>query len=147
MVVATVGSASAITGPRPSPPNGETVGLLALAVLPRERILLQRKLEVGLVGIETGLRQCPLQGALVTLQEVKRLGALDGEPGVDLTRRIDVELDVDAPHFRRIEPDLELADALLDLPHDLECHLWKIDRRRRGVGSCERPACEPCSAP
>src|SRR5690606_17957647 len=104
-----------------------------------ERVLLEREFEVGLARIEPRLRQGPLQRALVALQQVERFGPLDRQPGVDLPALVHVELDIDAPQFRGVEPYLEAADALLHVPGDLERPLRQVDRRWRRVGGVYRP--------
>lgn len=63
---------------------------------------------------------------LLTLQELKRLGAIDGDVGGHLPVSIDAEPDVDAAKLGRIEAYVELIDAALNARGD--CHGKPRDR-------------------
>src|SRR5690606_17304899 len=93
----------------------ERVAAIA-AVLPllpaAERVLLEREFEIGLGAVEAGLLQSAFQAALVALHQVERFGLFHGQPGMDLATLIDIQLDVDAAQFGRVEADLETGIAV-----------------------------------
>ena len=56
--------------------------------------------------LEAGLLQRALERGRIAPQHVERVGAIDHKPRADIAVAVDVQLDVDAAEFRRIEAEL-----------------------------------------
>ena len=64
---------------------------------------------------------------MIALQQIKRVGALDREVGVDGAGAVDRELYIDLTQIGRVELDLEVVDALLDVADQFIGNLGEVD--------------------
>jgi len=111
-------------------------GLRAGAVLAGERLVLtgqrliaQAELECIIGGFQARLVERLFKLRLLVLQELQRVGAVGGHVRRHLAVAINVETYVDAPEFRRIEPDVELVGAGLRADSDRDGQSRHRDRR------------------
>ena len=74
-------------------------------VLTQQRLIAQGELESVIGGFEARLVERLFKLRLLVLQELQRVGAVGGHVRRHLAVAINVETYVDAPEFRRIEPD------------------------------------------
>jgi hypothetical protein len=103
--------------------------------IPVRRLLVERLIAQGeLQSIFGGLEPRILQGALKTggvpPQQVVRLGALDGQTRCHVAVAIDIQPDLYAPEFRRIEADFKPVLAGESLARDFD--------RKSGDRNCRR---------
>src|SRR5262249_48926407 len=86
-------------------------GAAGLATLAGEGLIAQRELQAVIGGFQAGLLERALELRLLTLQELQRFRAVDGDVRGDLAVAVDVEAHLDAAKLGRIEPDVELVGA------------------------------------
>ena len=75
--------------------------------LPAEGLIAQRKFKAAAARLEPGGFERSLQGGGVLTQEVEGLRSVRSQMGRDVAAGIDIELHVDPPQLRRVEPNLE----------------------------------------
>jgi len=104
-------------------------------ILTGQRLIAQAELESVIGGFEARLVERLFKLRLLVLQKLQRVGAVGGHVRRHLAVAINVEAYVDAPEFRRIEPDVELVGAGLRAGRDRNRQPRDGDRRIcRGCG-------------
>ena len=96
--------------------NDELSGLrlrTGAVLLSGKGLVAQRKLQAIVGGFQSRLLQRALQLRLLALQQLQRVGALDGHVRGHLTVAVDIELHIYAAQFRGRKPYFELIRAVL----------------------------------
>ena len=91
-------------------------------VLTRQRLIAQAELEPVIGGFQARLVERLFELRLLVLQELQRVGAVGGHVRRHLAVAVNIETYVEAPEFRRIEPDFELVGAGLRANSDRDRH-------------------------
>ena len=89
-------------------------------VIALRKLLAQREFHRVVGGLEPGLLQRAFELVGVALEQVKRFAPLDNQARGGVAVAVDVELDVNAAEFRRIETDFEVLLASRRLRCDLD---------------------------